>query len=247
MNSEKKNTTKKIVDVLMTLILLCLMSYQVVGEVLHEWGGMAMTVLLIVHHILNARWYASLFKGKYNAYRTISTVVNVLLLVSIALTAVCGMSMSGHAVPFLYGMFPVSFARRFHLTMSYWSFVLMGMHLGLHLPAMTAGIKPGKTARIALTCVSPCIAGIGLGLFLKNGIPDYLFFRVPFAFFDYDKSAALVFAENLAELFFFAFAGANIVRIIRSSGSKNEGKNPLIPVLCLALAVAIGTGMMLFR
>ncbi len=245
MNSEKKNTIKKVVDACMTIVLLCLMSYQVVGEVLHEWGGMVMTVLLIVHHILNVRWYASLFKGKYNAYRTISTVVNVLLLVSIALTAVCGMSMSGHAVPFLYGMLPVSFARRFHLAMSYWSFILMGIHLGLHLPAMTAGIKPGKTARTALTCVFTCIAGIGLWLFLKNGIPDYLFFRVPFAFFDYDKSAALVFAENLAELFFFAFAGANIVRIIRSSGSKKEGKTPLIPVLCLVLAVAIGAGMML--
>ena len=59
------------------------------------------------------------------------------------------------------------------------------------------------------------------------------------------SAAALVFAENLAELFFFAFAGANIVRIIRSSGSKKEGKHPLIPVLGVVLAVAIGAGMML--
>ena len=32
---------KKTVDAAMTVVLLCLMSYQVVGEVLHEWGGMA--------------------------------------------------------------------------------------------------------------------------------------------------------------------------------------------------------------
>ena len=68
---------------------------------------------------------------------------------------------------------------------------------------------------------------------------------MPFAFFDYDKSAAAVFAENLAELFFFAFAGANIVRIIRSSGGKKEGKSPLVPVLCIVLAVVIGAGMMI--
>ena len=35
---------------------------------------------------------------------------NTLLLASIALTALCGMAMSAHALPFLYGMLPVPFA-----------------------------------------------------------------------------------------------------------------------------------------
>ena len=214
---------KRIVDAAMTVILICLMSYQVVGEVLHEWGGMAMTVLLIVHHILNIRWYKALFKGKYNAYRMLSTVINILLLVSIALTAVCGMSMSGHAVPFLYGLLPVSFARRFHLSMSYWAFVLMGLHLGMHIPAMTAGIKPGKAANAVLACVLTCIAGIGLWLFLRNGIPDYLFFRTPFAFFDYEKAGLLVFLENLLMLIFWAFIGTHAALICRSRKQVSTG------------------------
>ncbi len=213
-----KNAVKKLADACMTVLLLCLTAYQVTGETLHEWFGVGMTVLLIVHHILNVRWYAVLFKGRYNALRILTTVVNTLLLASIALTALCGMSMSGHAVPFLYGLLPLSFARRFHLAMSFWSFVLMGLHLGLHLPAMTAQIKPGNRAEIALTCAFTCAAGVGLGLFLRNGIPDYLFFRTPFAFFDYDKSGLAVFLENLAELFCFAFAGANAVRLIRRLG-----------------------------
>ncbi len=214
---------KRIVDAAMTVILICLMSYQVVGEVLHEWGGMAMTVLLIVHHILNIRWYKALFKGKYNAYRILSTVINILLLVSIALTAVCGMSMSGHAVPFLYGLLPISFARRFHLSMSYWAFVLMGLHLGMHIPAMTAGIKPGKAAKAVLACVLTCIAGIGLWLFLRNGIPDYLFFRTPFAFFDYEKAGLLVFLENLLMLIFWAFIGTNAALICSSRKQVSTG------------------------
>ena len=75
-------------------------------EVLHEWIGIGMT-----------------------------------LLVSFALTAFCGMSISGHAVPFLYGMTKVSFARRMHLSLSHWAFVLMGLHLGMHIPVMFAGLK----------------------------------------------------------------------------------------------------------
>jgi hypothetical protein len=248
MNVSRNNSVKKPVDVCMTVLLLCLMAYQATGETLHEWFGVGMTVLLIVHHILNIRWYAVLFKGKYNAYRILTTIVNTLLLASIALTALCGMSMSGHALPFLYGLLPVSFARRFHLAMSFWSFVLMGLHLGLHLPAMTAKVKPGRRGKIALTCAFTCAAGVGLGLFLRNGIPDYLFFRTPFAFFDYDKTGAVVFLENLAELFFFAFAGANAVRLIRSPGGKKERKaSPFIPVLCVVLAILIGIGMMLLQ
>ena len=76
MPTNKKNVIKKIVDALMSVLLLCLMAYQVTGETLHEWGGIAMTVLLIVHHILNFKWYKSLFKGRYNACRIVTVIVN---------------------------------------------------------------------------------------------------------------------------------------------------------------------------
>ena len=138
---------KKIIDIIMTVLLLFLMAYQVTGEVLHEWIGIVMTILVIVHQILNRKWYKSLFKGKYNAYRIVTTVNNTLLLCSFALTAFCGMAMSGYAVPFLYGMTNISFARRFHLAMSHWSFVLMGLHLGLHIPAMISKLKLSQTIR----------------------------------------------------------------------------------------------------
>ena len=241
MKADRKNIGKMLVDVCITVLLLCLMAYQVTGEALHEWFGIGMTVLLILHHLLNIRWYAALFKGKYNAYRTLTTIVNTLLLASIALTAVCGMSLSSQAVPFLYGFLPVSFARRFHLAMSFWSFALMGLHLGLHLPAMTARIKPGKGAKAVLICVFTCAAGVGLGFFLRNGVLDYLFFRTPFAFFDYDKPGVYVFLENLAELFFFAFLGANTVRLFRSFRQTKEGKVfSVAPILCVALAIMLG-------
>ena len=149
MQAGKTNKIKKAVDVCMTVLLLCLMAYQVTGETLHEWFGIGMTALLILHHILNRKWYAALFRGRYNAYRIAVTAVNTLLLAAIALTAVCGMAMSAHAVPFMYGILPAAFARRFHLAMSYWSFILMGVHLGLHVPVMAAGMRLGEKAGTA--------------------------------------------------------------------------------------------------
>ena len=215
MGGTKKRNFKWIVDLCMTLVLLCLMTYQVCGELLHEWGGVLMTLLLIVHHVLNRRWYAGIFKGRYNAYRIVTLLVNTLLLGSIALTALCGMSMSAHALPFLYGLLPVSFARQTHLALSYWSFVLMGFHLGLHVPAMTAGLKWSGKVKAALSLLCAALAGLGFWLLVKNGLPDYMFFRTPFAFFDYDKGALPVFAENLAVLTGFAFLGGCCAKLCK--------------------------------
>ena len=148
----------------------------------------------------------------------------MLLLASIALTAVCGMAMSAHAAPFLYGMLPVSFARRFHLAMSFWSFILMGVHLGLHIPAMTAGLRWNGKVRTGVAVFFAAVAGVGVWRFVSSGIPDYVFFRTPFAFLDYDKPAVLVFAENLAILIAFAFLGACAALLIKAG--KNAGQNP---------------------
>ena len=211
----KKRVQKRIVDVCMTFLLIFLMAYQVTGEALHEWIGMTMTILVLVHQILNRRWYAAAFKGKYNSYRIVTTAVNILLLLSFIITPLSGMSMSSHAVPFMYGMAPVSLARQMHLAMSHWSFVLMGIHLGLHIPLMTALIKiegKFKTAINAAFCLS---AGIGLFLFIRSGWANYMFFRSVFAFLDYEKAGSLVLLENTLMLSFWAFAGCRIFKLLK--------------------------------
>ena len=212
---------KRIVDAALTVLLLCLMAYQVTGEALHEWLGVSMTILVIVHQVLNRKWYGALFKGKYSAYRATATALNAALLAAFALTAFCGMSMSGHAVPFLYGMARISFARQMHLSMSHWAFVLMGLHLGFHIPAMAA--KLSKTAKASLAAAFTAAAGVGLYLFLRSGMADYMLFRVPFAFLNYDKAAALVFLENLLMLLFWAFAGMllSLLLRMRRAGTKD--------------------------
>ena len=221
MSRAKKNViTKRIVDAAMTVLLLLLMAYQVTGEMAHEWIGMGMTALVIIHQILNRKWYGVLFKGKYNPYRTVTAALNILLLCCFAMTAFCGMSMSGYAVPFLYGMAPVSFARQMHLSLSHWAFVLMGLHLGLHIPAMAAGLNLKDKTKTVLACVFSCTGGAGFWLFLKNGMPDYLFFRVPFAFLDYEKAGWLVLFENLLMLSFWAFIGTRAALILRNAAGK---------------------------
>ncbi len=49
---------KRVVDLLMTVLLLLLMAFQVTGETAHEWLGVGMFVLVLIHQWLNRgmRW-----------------------------------------------------------------------------------------------------------------------------------------------------------------------------------------------
>ena len=68
---------------------------------------------------------------------------------------------------------------------------------------------------------------VGLWLFLRSGIPDYMFFRVPFAFLDYDKAGWLVLLENLLMLCFWAFVGAQAALVCRNAARKGENRRLL--------------------
>ena len=63
--------TKRIVDLLLTIALLLMMSYSLIGEAVHEWIGVGMFLLFIAHILLNRRWIGSVGKGRYSAYRIV--------------------------------------------------------------------------------------------------------------------------------------------------------------------------------
>ena len=112
MQGKGKNIVKKVVDVCMTVLLLFLIAYQVTGEKWHEWLGVATVVVFVLHHVLNRKWTASLFKGKYNAYRVVTVFATALLLTSDVLTAP-GIFASGAPVTlFVSVSLPDSVARR---------------------------------------------------------------------------------------------------------------------------------------
>ena len=134
-------------------------------------------------------------------------------IIDVMITAISGISMSNHAVPFLYNLVNVNTARVMHLAFSYWAFILMGLHIGMHIGIMTAKIK--NPVRSIMLGIFTVIAGYGFYLFLKSGIINYITFKTHFAFLDYEKPAALVFLENVAMLIFFAFVAHNIANVVK--------------------------------
>ena len=219
-----KRIIMRITDLIMTCNLLFLMSLQVTQQFTHEWTGIAMTVLFIVHHIFNYKYYKTLFKGKYNFLRIFQLWLNILLLVSFIITAVSGMAMSRFATPFMKGLMKASDARKLHLALSYWTFVLTGLHIGLHFGMITAKLPKGIFRKIAAVIMA-AVSVYGFVLFLNANIFDYMFMKTQFAFLDYDKAAWLVILQNFVMLISWAFTAYLLSLSVKLLSTKKQKNN----------------------
>ena len=69
MSKRSRPAFRMAVDCSMAILLPLLMAYSLLGEAAHEWLGIAMSALFILHHVLNRKWYGGLCKGRYSAVR----------------------------------------------------------------------------------------------------------------------------------------------------------------------------------
>lgn len=127
----RKMKIKLLVDIIMTVIFLFQMSNRFTGNAVHEVLGIILFLLFIVHNILNKKWYQSAFKGKYNLYRTMNLITNMLLLTTMMLQLISAIPISRTVFTFLNldGTIDI---RRVHTSAIYWGLIFMGMHIGMH-------------------------------------------------------------------------------------------------------------------
>lgn len=208
-------------DVLMTLALLFLMGYQFWGETAHEWIGVGMFVLFILHHFLNLNWHKRLFKGKYTPMRVLMLFVDILVLLSMLALMYSGIVMSRHVFAFLPIGSGLSLARRLHILSSYWGFILMNLHLGLHwnmilgIIKTQAKLKPSRVRSTMLLLASAIIAAYGAYIFVSRNFATYLFLQSEFVFFDYSEPKLMFYLDYLALMglcIFIAHYGSKLYR-----------------------------------
>ena len=197
----------------MALLLLFLMAYFITEQEIHEWLGVGMLVLFLLHHGLNWKWFQALVRGRYTPRRILQTVL--LLFVSMAAQIVSGLAMARHVLPFLEVPISIAAARRIHLACGYWSFLLTGLHLGLHWGIFLGlGRKLlAPAVRWALRIAAVAVAVWGGVCFVRQNIADYMFLRVDFVFFDYEKSPLLVMWELAAMFALWTLAGYLLQRL----------------------------------
>lgn len=200
------------IDISMTVILLLLMAYSLIGTQAHEWLGIGMFVLLTTHHILNLNWWKRLNKGKYTLFRTVQTILDMLILCSVLGSMISGIILSRHVFLFLKITSGSSWARTIHMICAYWGFVLMAVHLGLHWNMMlgmaTRGIKKKSGAfTIILRVLTVLIAGYGIYAMIHRNFIDYLLLKNRFVFFDQSELVIWFLLDYVAIMELFVTVG----------------------------------------
>ena len=201
-----KKRLRTAADIAMTLLLLLLMAYSLIGEALHEVIGTAIFVLFIVHHILNRNWYRALPKGRYSALRCFQAALDVLLFLIMIAQPVSGILMSKHLYTFLPVRGAAATAREIHLLFAYWGLVLMSVHAGTHLLPIGKRIK-SKAVRGTALLIAAAVSVYGAAAFFARQLPAYMLHRTSFAFFDFDEPLLRFFADYAAIMVLFACMG----------------------------------------
>ncbi len=210
---------KILVDIAMTVGLLLLMTYELIGQAVHEWIGISMFVLFVIHHILNGKWIRNMLKSKYTVLRIIQTALVLLVLLSMLGSMISGVVLSRHALPFLSIDSGHAFARTLHILSDYWGFVFMSLHLGFHW-SMIMGIirklikNPSKPCKWILRLAAILIAVYGIYAFIKRDIGSYMLLENPFVFFDFEEPLILFildYASIMGTFIAIGYYGKNIL------------------------------------
>lgn len=210
---KKKTIVKMTLDLMMTILLPLLMIQALGGEELHEWMGVMMFLLFIMHHILNLNWHKNLLKGKYNAVRSIGTLVNIGILICMILSAISGILLSQYVFAFLDVSNGISFARAAHMISTHCMFVLTSFHLGMHLKVMKSYIeksskrKLGTVSGRVLKILFAVIGVYGLKVFIDTRLWQYMFYQVQFMFYDFNRTAFSVYLDYMSMMVLFAVVG----------------------------------------
>ena len=229
-----KARLKTVIDALMTLTLLFLMGYQFWGDVIHEWAGAWMFILFIIHHILNWSWYKTVFCGKHTPFRVFQVIVDLTVFVSMICLMISGIMLSNHVFAFLNIHGGIYFARLMHMASSYWGFVLMALHLGLHWGIFTRLARKlfrikedSKLSSFVLVLMGTAITVYGVTVFLRRNLLTYMLVQTKFVFLDFGESKILFYLDYLAMMgscIFLAYYSGHLFRKLGYKSAWREDK-----------------------
>ena len=198
----KLNRIRLPIDIMMTLVSIVLMggNYLFPAEIVHEILGVGLFILWSVHIFLNRRWYGGIFKGKYNPYRIMQTVINCCILICTIFLMISGIILSNQLFTFLNIQSGLGFARIAHLLSSHWYYLFMSLHIGLHMGRLFQNVAAKILPRILLVLTSL----YGLYAFIVRGVWKYLILKQQFFFFDLERGYIFFAMDYISIIILFA-------------------------------------------
>ncbi|MEV5027456.1 DUF4405 domain-containing protein [Paenibacillus sp. LPE1-1-1.1] len=195
---------KLIIDLTMTILMLIEMAYYITGNTFHEFLGVSVLVLFVIHNFLNRRWFSTILKGKYNLRRIVQIVLNLLFLVTMAVMMICGILISSELFTFIQINDDTIF-RQIHVQTAYWGFIIMALHVGFSwgmiinsVRRMTGITGTNRIRTMGLRVLAALIVFYGVYASFEREIGTKLTIYNPFGTWVNDDSAIKFIIDHLS-------------------------------------------------
>ena len=211
-------TAKALPDGALVFLLLLLMADRHTGNAVHEWLGLALTCLIVLHIWWNRRWFGTLFRGRYSLFRTFRLALNLLLAAMSLGTLASAVPISGTLFAFM-GFEGSLSCRTVHVFCAHWTFLLAAVHLGLYAYRVFPGrCRHGAGKDVyaragSFTCAS--FAFYGMYAFPQRELGSVLTMRSAFLFWGEQESFLECFLEYGAVFFLCAWVAFFLSRLER--------------------------------
>lgn len=200
------------IDIGMTILLILLMSYELIGQSTHEWIGMIMFLLFVMHHALNHQWIRNQKNKRWSLVRIWQIILVIWVLSTMLGSMISGVILSRTVFTFLPMRHGQGTARIIHMICAYWGLVGMSLHMGFHWRMMLSMMSKkfpqlfNKYKRL-LHLLEILIVCYGIFAFMKQDIASYMFLKNMFVFFDHSKPIIYFIADYIAVMGLFVCAG----------------------------------------
>ncbi len=112
-------------------------------------------------------------------------------------------------------------ARNIHLMMSYWGFVMMSFHTGLHgkmilnvMKRIVRRLNKQKYQTRILRCAAGGVAVYGVIAFIKRQLPEYMFLKIQYVFYDFNEPLFFFVVDYISIMLLFAFAAYYLLKFM---------------------------------
>lgn len=187
----------------MAVFALMSLAYWWLDNLPHEIFGTVMFALLVWHIVVNRLWFKNLFRGRYDARRTVAVGLHLMLIVNMTVLVLTSIIISKSVFPFL----PIPdniYMRDVHWFSAYWVMIIVGIHVGLHWTRVMGTTRTslrlspsGRIRTLWLRIAALLVAAFGVWSFLVLGVWAKLTFTYSLDFWDFTASVTPFFGHWL--------------------------------------------------
>ena len=205
------------IDILMYILFISLMGQHITENLIHEVLGITLFILFLIHHILNIKYYKTLFKGKYTYKRSLILIIDLLLLISMLGMIISAINISSEVLSFLNIPSKI-WGRKLHMLSTSWGFIFMSIHIGLHLNVLINKLNKkmkDKTFEYVYYLLLVLLVIYGIYSFIKLNLIIDIFLLNAFKYYDFNESPIVFYLHVIVSSICISLATNSISSIKR--------------------------------